>query len=348
MSNASSKSEFLNSNQVLGEAANPFLRQQPTRFKRDYMLLQKYRANKLCQASESVLARDSPWSIIRRRAAAGGAVCWIDLKPFSPAKREGDITGMSSKFLERLDEIREGAPPRLGFGASRAPKLPGLALVVTTDGGKDGVAGAAGLGPDAVIVSGASPAQASEVGEAASGANWGVRSDGLTAPDANAWREAGADLLVFSLAGTILGAVTSKDAARVLAVDADASPEELRDINPLPVDAVLVSLPGDPAGWKLQDLAVLARVSGRVGKHLLAEVSGAPDGETLEALRNSGVAGLVIDLSAGKEVINGLKDSLVNMPRPGSDSRSRSNAILPGSVYADRRPAPAEPDPDDD
>ena len=255
---------------------------------------------------------------------------------------------MSSKFLERLDEIREGAPPRLGFGASRAPKLPGLALVVSTDGGRDGVAAAAGLGPDAVIVTGPSVAQAGEVGEATSGTNWGVRSDGLTTSDADSWREAGADILVFSLSGTAMGAVTSKDAARVLVVNTDSSPEELRDINPLPVDAVLVSMPGDPAVWTLQDLAGLAKVSGRVGKHVLAELSGAPDGDTLEALRNSGVAGLVIDLSAGEEAIKGLKESLLNMTRPGSDSRSRSNAILPGSVYADRRPAPAEPDPDDD
>lgn len=255
---------------------------------------------------------------------------------------------MSSKFLERIEEIREGAPPRLGFGTTRPPKLPGMALVITADGGKDGAVAAGGLEPDAVIVSGAAATQAGDIGEAAASVNWGVRSDGLTAADAEAWREAGADLLVFSLAGTALAAVTSKDAARVLEVDPSSSPEELRDINPLPVDAVLVSLPGDPAGWTLQDMAGLAKVSGRVGKHLLAEVSGAPDGDTLEALRNSGVAGLVISLSAGEDAIRGLKESLLDMPRPGSDSRSRSAAILPGSVYADRRPAQAEPDPDDD
>ena len=154
--------------------------------------------------------------------------------------------------------------------------------------------------------------------------------------------------MVFTMSGTALGAVTSKDAARVLAVRSGMAPEELRDINPLPVDAVLVSLPGDPSGWTLEDLAGLARVSGHVGKHVLAEVSGALDGDTLEALRNAGVIGLVVSLSAGAEAINGLKESLLDMPRPGSDSRSRSNAILPGSVYADRRPAQAEPDPDDD
>ena len=83
-----------------------------------------------------------------------------------------------------------------------------------------------------------------------------------------------------------------------------------------------MSLPGDPAGWTLQDLSAVARVSGRVGKHLLAEVSGAPDGDMLEALRNSGVVGLVVGLSLGEEAISGLKDALLNMPRPGADRRS--------------------------
>lgn len=255
---------------------------------------------------------------------------------------------MSSKFLDRLEEIREGAAPRLGFGTSRPPKMPGLALVITADDGKEGAASASGFSPDAVVVSGASADQAGDIGEGASGSTWGVRADGFSSADASAWREAGADLLVFSMTGTALGAVTSKDAAKVLTVDPSTAPEDLRDINPLPVDAVLVSMPGIPADWTLENLAGLARVSSRVGKQLLAEVKGAPDGDTLEALRNAGVIGLVVSLSLGAETINGLKESLLEMPRPGSDSRSRSNAILPGSVYADRRPTPAEPDPDDD
>ncbi len=254
---------------------------------------------------------------------------------------------MSSKFLERLDEIREGAPPQLGFGARRPDRTPGLALIVSA-GGKDGAAAASGLAPDAIIVSGAAAVDASEIGEAAGSVLWGARAAALSVESASAWREAGADPIVFSLSNTALGAVTSKDAARVLAVDTGLPPEELRDINPLPVDAVLVSLPGDPSSWTLQDLAAIARVSGRVGKHLLAEIDGAPDGDTLEALRNAGISGLVIDVSAGEDTIKGLKEALSSMTRPGADRRARSSAILPGSVYTARRPAPAEDDPDDD
>ena len=34
-----------------------------------------------------------------------------------------------NKFLDLLDNIREGAPAPLGFGAARAEKLPGIALI---------------------------------------------------------------------------------------------------------------------------------------------------------------------------------------------------------------------------
>ena len=269
---------------------------------------------------------------------------------------------MSSKFLERLDEIREGAPPQLGFGPRRGERLPGLALVVDIgDKVTENLESTIALSPDAIIISSRYGDAAIE-GEldseaAAYTANktreskipWGGRIESRTTTNGAAeWREAGADLLVFKMENTALGAVTSKDAARVLVVDSGLPPEELRDINPLPVDAVLVSLPGNPSEWTLQDLSAVARVSGRVGKHMLVEISGAPDGDALESLRNAGVAGLVVGLSLGEEAISGLKDALLNMPRPGADRRSRSSAILPGSVYTARRPAPAEDDPDDD
>ena len=142
-----------------------------------------------------------------------------------------DIAGMSSKFLERLDEIREGAPPQLGFGPAPRRKTPGLALIVSAEG-KDNAAAASGLSPDAVIVSGVAVVDASEIGEAAGSVRWGARAVSLSAESAAAWREAGADPIVFSLADTALGAVTSKDAARVLMVDAGLPPKNCATSTP--------------------------------------------------------------------------------------------------------------------
>ena len=267
---------------------------------------------------------------------------------------------MSSKFLERLDEIREGQPARLGFGAARAQRTPGMALVIDVgDWMAADMESVAALSPDAIIVRGVAsdgvspvalgPADAEAIGGlVADGVNWGpIAGTGLSAADTDLWRKYGADLIVFSMGGTALDAVTSRDAARILLLPGAASPEYLRDIAPLPVDAVLLTLPGNPAQWTLQDLAGVARVSGRVGKHVLARVFDAPVSGALESLRDAGVIGLVVDHSLGAEAITKLQADLLDLPKPGARRRSRPSAILPGSVYAPRRPAPAD-DPDDD
>ena len=268
------------------------------------------------------------------------------------------LAGMSSKFLERLDEIREGAPPRLGFGPSRGEKTPGMALVIDI-GNKvsDELESAVALSPAAIIISsryrGKAPGQDAEAmsltAKVAGNRNipWGGRTGSLSATDANALRDAGAALIIFSLEKTALDAATSRDAARILTLDPQMPAEDLRDINPLPIDAVLITIPGNPAQWTLQTLTAVTRITARVGKHVLAEIAGAPAPGALEALRDAGIAGLVVDISLGAEAIAQLKTDLLNLPRPGANRRSRPSAILPGSVYAPRRPAPPD-DPDDD
>ena len=265
---------------------------------------------------------------------------------------------MSSKFLERLDEIREGAPPRLGFGPSRGEKTPGMALVIDLSNKiSEHLESAVALTPAAIIirsrygidVPGQDAEAMSLTAKVAGSRNipWGGRTGSLSAADANALRDAGADLIIFSLEQTALDAATSRDAARILTLDPQMPAEDLRDINPLPIDAVLITIPGDPAQWTLQDLAAVTRITARVGKHVLAEIAGPPAPGALEALRDAGIAGLVVDLSLGPETIAQLKTDLLNIPRPGANRRSRPSAILPGSVYAPRRPAPPD-DPDDD
>ena len=258
---------------------------------------------------------------------------------------------MSSKFLDRLDTIREGAPASMGVGPARSEKTPGMALVLLVSSKhKTGAAAASGLSPDAVMVSGMSgPAKVGELKETLSDVIWGVRAGALSSEDAQAYRDSGCDLLAFELQGTSLGAVYSEDSTRVLCVDPDTAAEDLRDINALPVDIVLVPFPGASAAWTLEDLSRVTKVSGRMGKYVLAEISQAPDTEALKVLRNAGIIGLVLDVSAGADAIKGLRSALMDMPRAGSDrSAGRSTAILPGAIYAAAGPPASEPDEDDD
>ena len=257
-----------------------------------------------------------------------------------------------SKFIDRLEEIIEGAPARMGFGPARAEKTPGLALIVQVSSShKAGAATATGVSPDGIIISGLSgPAQAGELKDALSDTIWGIRTDSLSADDAKAYEKEGSGVLAFQLKGTSMGAVSSEDSAKVLCIEVDTDIEDLRDINALPVDAVIFPLSGASSSWTLDDLAKVARISGRLGKYLLAEITEPPTAEDLKVLRTAGINGLVLDVSAGKEALDSLKKSLMEMPKPGSEkSGGRSNAILPGVAYSSQREEAApEPDEDDD
>ncbi len=255
-----------------------------------------------------------------------------------------------SKFIDRLEEIIEGAPARMGFGPARSEKTPGLALIVQVSGShKTGAATATEVSPDGIIVSGlAGPAQVSELKDTLSDSIWGIRTDSLSTEDAKAYEEAGSGVVAFQLKGTSLGAVSSEESAKVLCIEQDTDVEDLRDINALPVDAVLFPMSGASSSWTLDDLAKVARISGRLGKFLLAEITEAPSADDLKTLRKAGINGLVVDVSAGKKALESLKSALLEMPKPGSErSGGRSNAILPGVAYSSQREE-AAPEPDED
>ena len=97
------------------------------------------------------------------------------------------------------------------------------------------------------------PAQISELKDSLSDVIWGVKTDSLSSDDAKSYLEDGAGLLAFHLKGTSIGAVSSEDSAKVLVIDPAADVEDLRDINSLPVDAVLFPLAGASSSWTLDN-----------------------------------------------------------------------------------------------
>ncbi|MDA0264887.1 MAG: hypothetical protein O3A93_04365 [Chloroflexi bacterium] len=256
-----------------------------------------------------------------------------------------------SKFIDRLDEIIDGAPARMGFGPARGAKVPGLALIVQVSSShKAGVDTAAGVSPDCIFLSGLSgAAQVDELKDSLTGKVWGVKTGSLSAADAKAFQEAGAGVLAFQLNGTSIGAVSSDDSARLLCIDPAADVEDLRDMNSLPIDAVLFPLAGASSSWTLDDLAKVARVRSRLGKYLLAEITEPPAADDLKVLRTAGINGLVLDVSVGKDTLEAFKKTLLEMPKAGPERSSRANAILPGAVLS--QPAEEhehEPDEDDE
>ena len=256
-----------------------------------------------------------------------------------------------SKFLDVLERIRDGVSAPLGFGATRAEKLPGIALVGLVSGSHaKGIKVAADAAADAVIVAGAKDAGALKKMTASLKSPWGAQVSSLSEAEAQAYQENGSDMLVFNLEGTAASALASENIARVLCIQPGIEEAEFRAIASLPVDAYLVSMKDVSGPWTLRDLATLGSFSRRVDKYILLEVSESPGPKDLEALRDMGVSGLVVDVAAaGAEGLGALKTALLDMPRATSRNRTRSRAILPSSAFfPPEQPLQDDGDDDDD
>ena len=252
-----------------------------------------------------------------------------------------------SKFIERMERITQGGPVGMGFGAVRTEKSPGLALVGhVSQNHAAGLEAIAEIGLDAVLLAGiGGPDDLKNLENSLPSLPWGVHQPSLNEEDSLAYQEQGCDLLAFSLADTSAAAVASDEVARVLYTAAGLEDRDLRGIASLPIDVFVLNVPGLGDTWLLPDLASIAMVGRRVDKFILVEVSKAPTAKDLEALRNAGVHGLVVDLDAmDAEAVSDLKTACMNMPRKRPERRGGVTAILPSSVF----PSASDPEPQED
>jgi len=257
-----------------------------------------------------------------------------------------------SKLLDMMDRIKEGTPAPLGFGVSRGEKLPGMALVglVSRDHTK-GVGVVCELALSAAFLSGVTRvADLKKLGGSLASIPWGTYGSGLTEEQAETLQQNGGDVVTFALEGTSVSAVTCDDLGSFLVLDPGVEDNQLRAVASLPIDGFLLPMTGVAGAWSLQDLASVASISRRVDKYILVEVSQAPGKKELAALRDIGVQGLVVDVSAlSKDQIAELKAALLAMPKPAPRRRGRTTAILPTSVFSvGREPAHEEEEEEDD
>jgi hypothetical protein len=214
-----------------------------------------------------------------------------------------------------------------------------------------GCAGISDLSPEAVLLSGIDDLAAlKKIAPGLPSIPWGISPVTVTEDSVNGFKEAGCDMLAFGLADTPVSAINSDEIARVLCLDPSADERQLRAINPLPVDVVLIDVTSQSGTWTLGDLTNITAISSRVNKYILVSISEPPGAKDLKVLRDAGVHGLVVDAgSVSMDSLSKLKSDLQEMPRPQPGRKGRTAAVLPSSVFAvDRAPAPEEPDEDDD
>jgi hypothetical protein len=238
-----------------------------------------------------------------------------------------------SRFLDRIERVSNGTSSSIGFGAARAEKLPGMCLVAQISGNYTaGLAAISDLTPDAVIISGMSDAKTTKsLVKSLSSIAWGARLPSIDEKVTKAYRNFGCDLIVFSMNDTTISALASDGIARILCITTNIEERTIWAIDTLPVDILLLSMRDITKPWTLSDLTTIGTISGRTSKYILIEVSDPPMPNDLEALRNAGVHGLVLDVGAvSPQALVRLKSDLLDLPHQRPSARERSIAVLPG------------------
>ena len=257
-----------------------------------------------------------------------------------------------SKFLDRLDRLSRGPTTAMGFGAGgRTEKLPGMLLVGDLSSGKRSAQAAATLskiGADGALVPGEGPDGVPEnVADALKDVPWGVRASALTGDAVTGLREKGCDFLAFKPEGAQVGALSDEDAAYILCVSQDMDEQALRAIEDLPVDAVLLALDSVGPPLTIQHLLAIGAVRGSFSKHFLLEAPADLTSGELEALKEMGVDGLVVDATAASaKEMRGLQDRLMSLSRRQRNRGRKAGAIQPRDSYA--APASSHSEEDDE
>lgn len=244
-----------------------------------------------------------------------------------------------TKLAEAIRNTVRMEAPQIGFSPTPVKARSTMLLVAQLANGA-----AAPAGADVVLTKpSAAPKSSGASKDGTNGAKAAPLRGALLSDDATAAE--GFDFLVFNGDQAPASVLLEENAGLVMQTPDDLSDSLLQSLQWLPLDALLVNWDGIVTVRRQLELQ---RLAGFSRKPLLLVVSGEPKASELEALREAGVVGIVVDLAGqgGAERFASLRTTIDHLrPRP---KRSRSeNGVVSTSVSMLPVAAP-EPDQEDE
>ena len=236
-----------------------------------------------------------------------------------------------SRLADKIKRVGRVEPAPIGFGAppERRASATILCLLRLEKDDAKKVAQAAAAA-DAVIITGAHTGKLADVLKKLGEVPAGLRLEDAKRTNVVAAREAGADFVVLD-EESAAEAVLEEKTGLVLTVDRDAGDTELRALAGLSLDALDVGPLGEP--FTLRRLMGLRRVSLLAQTPLLVDVPAGIEPSRLEALREAGVAGVVLD-GRSADKLQALLGAVLSLPPRGRRREGRTEALLPAAAAA--------------
>ena len=237
-----------------------------------------------------------------------------------------------AKLLDRIRRANAGEGARIGFGAiATKPASPRPALLVRQAGGSaDAIAGAFGAGADAVLLESVPSRSELEQGLAGSDKNVVGLALGDTVPENLAeLTQAGLDFLVLSATSLPLRVVRQEQLALGFQIPTDLDDARLRTLAGLPGTFIVTQL-GGATSPTIEHLLELRRIGLFLSRLMIVEVAAGLGADDLAALRDQGLAAILVDGSDTSAVAD-LRERLSNLPAPIKPPSERPTAVLPAA-----------------
>ena len=218
------------------------------------------------------------------------------------------------KFADAIHQRRKGGQRRLGFGAGPDERQP--TMLVGTIGIVEGADFCLALSDDDRTAA-----------ESSGVAVWGTRLDALTVENVNAVKASGAAFVSFELAGARADAMLDEDVDYVVRLTdlrlGEADARALGSLRPAEL-AVEVEFPvGLSAILELRRLALLT--SAPLGVKCPTDIS---TGD-IEALRDSGVAVLVLERDVSPDDVAAVKRRVAELPERKPKRTDEAQPLIP-------------------
>ena len=237
-----------------------------------------------------------------------------------------------SKLRDRIRSTLQPRPAPLGFGArTRDDDAHRFVLVIAEVADASAAAAALGAGVDALLYSNGVDGAAAIV-EAAGELPVGARLQAASSDAADSLIEAGVDFLVFDDAQTEASALLREELGHVaLLADAAASDDDLRLLQPLELDALLV--PAREGALSVRDQLLTRRIAELTRTRLIVPVAPGISSDALQVWRDAGAPAVLApgaDASALERLVAATRD----VPAPRERREDRPDPLVPAAHTA--------------
>ncbi|MDA0770527.1 MAG: hypothetical protein O2821_09910 [Chloroflexi bacterium] len=260
-----------------------------------------------------------------------------------------------SKFVEMLEKTRDMTPEPMGFGAARHSKRnPSIVLIGQASADDlEKNAKLADAQADAILLTVATSNEKAleNASTVLKDKLWGVRVGSVTEQQAASLKEKGCDFIVFDPENTEAAVLNDEVLGKIIAVNSEIDEDTGQALHLLSIDCAMFTSDESLTPLTVQRLLDIEIVRGIVGKMFIMSAPADLGKSELEALRNGGVAGLVVNLSAAEDIAN-TKKTIDSLPRRPDRGRGGLMAQAPtagfGAFASANAPDEEEDDEDDE